>query len=102
MCLFVETHYPECKHTCFELYVFCHEILLQLNRINDPDQRDTFDLPFDPNCILCEPWTVIERPVGLAPEVDCFDITVRSNIVHRTMDMVEMCPGCSVKSLCLR
>ena len=59
MCLFVETHYSNCKHTCFELSLFCREILRQLNRINDPDQLRDYALPFDPDCPTCQPYTVI-------------------------------------------
>ncbi|CAG8888500.1 unnamed protein product [Penicillium egyptiacum] len=58
MCLFVETHYSNCKHTCFELYLFCREILHQLNRINDPEQLRDYALPFDPDCPTCQPYTV--------------------------------------------
>ncbi|KAF3020430.1 hypothetical protein E8E15_006542 [Penicillium rubens] len=64
MCLFVETHYSNCKHTCFELYLFCREILRQLNRINDPDQRRDYALPFDPDCPTCQPYTIISASIA--------------------------------------
>ncbi|KAJ6187410.1 hypothetical protein N7519_002318 [Penicillium mononematosum] len=64
MCLFVETHYSNCKHTCFELYLFCREILRQLNRINDPDQLRDYALPFDPDCPTCQPYTVISGSIA--------------------------------------
>ncbi|CAG7940562.1 unnamed protein product [Penicillium nalgiovense] len=68
MCLFVETYYSNCKHTCFELYLFCREILRQLNRINDPDQFRDYALPFDPDCPTCQPYIVISDSESNYPQ----------------------------------
>ena len=65
MCQYTATHHPTCSHTSFHLYVFCRRILHELNRINDPVQREAFALPFDPPD--CEPRrgvTVIRVGVG--------------------------------------
>ncbi|OQE47386.1 hypothetical protein PENCOP_c001G00397 [Penicillium coprophilum] len=99
MCLFVETHYSNCKHTCFELYLFCRETLRQLNRINDPEQRRDYALPFDPNCPTCQPYTISMKPTTLRPDTNCQSVILESNIVHQMMDMVESCPGCNTKAL---
>ena len=99
MCLFVETHYSNCKHTCFELYIFCREILLQLNRINDPVQRRDYDLPFDPDCPTCQPYTITMRSATLRPGVGYMSVISESNIVHQMMDLVEDCPDCKAKAL---
>ncbi|PWY91106.1 hypothetical protein BO70DRAFT_392759 [Aspergillus heteromorphus CBS 117.55] len=48
MCLYTATHYPTCQHTEFELHVFCRAVLDELNRINDPVEREKWDIPFDP------------------------------------------------------
>ncbi|KOS39249.1 hypothetical protein ACN38_g9909 [Penicillium nordicum] len=99
MCLFVETHYSNCKHTCFELYIFCREVLHQLNRINDPDQRRDYDLPFDPGCPTCQPYTVTMRSAILRPEMGYLSVISESNIVHQMMVLVESCPDCKAKAL---
>lgn len=98
MCLFVETHYSNCKHTCFELYIFCRGILHQLNRINDPDQRRGYDLPFDPDCPTCQPYTITMRSATLRPDLGYMSVISESNIVHQMMDLVENCPDCKAKA----
>lgn len=40
MCLYTAIHHTPCKHTYFELYIFCRDILAELNRINDPRERE--------------------------------------------------------------
>ncbi|KGO40323.1 hypothetical protein PEX1_062570 [Penicillium expansum] len=97
MCLFVETHYSNCNHRCFELYLFCHEILNQLNRINDPDQLRNYDLPFDPDCPTCHPYTITMR--ATQPDMSYLSVISESNIVHQMMDLVESCPDCNTKGV---
>lgn len=98
MCLFVETHYFNCQHTCFELYLFCREIFRQLNRINDPEQLRDHALPFDPDCPTCQPYTITMRPATYHPDVDYLSVLSESNIVHQMMDLVESCPDCTTKA----
>ncbi|CDM33595.1 unnamed protein product [Penicillium roqueforti FM164] len=99
MCLFMETHYFSCKHTCFELYLFCREVLYQLNRINDRQQLRDYDLPFDPDCPTCQPYTVTMRPVTFSPDVNYQSVILESNIVHRRVDLVASCPNCHTQAL---
>ncbi|EKV07813.1 hypothetical protein PDIG_62530 [Penicillium digitatum PHI26] len=99
MCLFMETHYFKCNHTCFELYLFCHEILRQLNRINDPDQLKNYDLPFDPDCPTCHPYTITMIPTARHSDMKNLGVFSESNIVHQTMDLVQSCPDCNAKGL---
>ncbi|KAJ5774295.1 hypothetical protein N7457_009191 [Penicillium paradoxum] len=95
MCFFVETHYPVCKHTCFELHIFCREVLRQLDRINDPEQREMYDLPFD-DCAGCEPYTVIVSPAAVFPNpgMNYASTVLETNIMRRLVDMEERCPSC--------
>lgn len=48
MCLYHGIRCLHCGHPDFELHQFCHTLLRELQRIDDPYQRDTFPLPFDP------------------------------------------------------
>jgi hypothetical protein len=92
----VETQY-QCKHTYFELYLFCRELLHELNRINDADQRAIYALPFDPNCPSCEPHSFLESNVYL-PDGQ-YGAILRTNIVQRMVDLLEMCPYCTALGL---
>lgn len=56
MCFFVGYFYDECRHVRFELHLFCDALFTQLQRINDPEQREQFSLPFDPDLPDCEPY----------------------------------------------
>lgn len=94
MCLFIETQY-QCKHTCFELYMYCHKILTQLVRITDAKQREMYDLPFNPYCPDCEPYVFVGDPTGLLGSDGRTDNGVlRTNIVQRVVDLLEVCPDC--------
>jgi len=99
MCLFVETQY-QCKHTCFELYLFCRELFHELNRINDPDQRAIYPLPFNPCCTSCEPYSfVVGSNAHLGPDGRCQAGIVRTNVVQRVVDLLERCPYCDEHGL---
>jgi hypothetical protein len=99
MCLFVETQY-QCKHICFELYLFCREVLHELNRINDPDQSAIYALPFDPFCPACEPYTF---PVGstgyLGLDGQWREEILETNVVQWVVDLLELCPFCEKHGL---
>ncbi|KAJ5960084.1 uncharacterized protein N7479_007234 [Penicillium vulpinum] len=97
MCLFVETHYSNCKHTCFELHLFCREILRQLNRINDREQLRDYALPFDADCPTCQPYTITMKPATLHPDMNYLSVILESNIVYQIMDLAESCPECNEK-----
>lgn len=97
MCLFVETQY-QCKHTCFELYLFCHRTLAQLNRINDTSERENHALPFDPYCPVCEPYVfTLEPNQQIILDERLYGGFVRTNIVQRIVDLLEVCPNCSAR-----
>lgn len=94
MCLFVETQY-QCKHTCFELYLFCQKLFNQLNRITDATQDKADSLPFDPYSPFCEPYAYMGGPGWyLGWDGICYGGTMRTNIVHRVVDLLEMSPYC--------
>ncbi|KAJ5748547.1 uncharacterized protein N7511_010243 [Penicillium nucicola] len=96
MCLFVGTYHNTCKHTCFELYLFCDELLHQLNRINDKTERDKYLLPFDADCSGCSPYTnLIGEILPLGLDGRPLQGQEQINVVKWVMDMMDYCPGCA-------
>ncbi|KAL2013055.1 hypothetical protein VTN00DRAFT_580 [Thermoascus crustaceus] len=71
MCLYRGTRCLHCGHPDFELHQFCQTLLRELQRIDDPYQRDMFLLPFNPPD--CKPrlgvnivgWLVSHRKIRL-------------------------------------
>lgn len=95
MCLFVGIYYDTCKHTCFELYLFCYELLRQLNRINDKAEREAYLLPFDPDCPGCNPYTTLTGAIlQLGPDGLPCEEQGQSNVVKWVIDILECCPAC--------
>jgi len=96
MCLY-EGHSFTCSHTCFYIHLFCRETLNQLNRINDPSQRERYDLPFNPDIPNCSPRYVKDRMgrpatgyslnAGRSLEV--------TNIVSWHFNIDNLCPSCA-------
>ena len=79
------------------LDMFCQAILAQLNRINDEKQRETYDLPFDPYCPDCEPYAYMTDPNGpVGSDGRSTGGVLRTNIVQRVVDLLDVCPYCSV------
>lgn len=92
MCQFVGTYYYECQHVRFELYLFCHSILYQLNRINTGKEHDGDLLPFDPDTPGCKPCTVMKGDV--VDITKTLHVDPRSNVVSWVTDLSMSCPSC--------
>jgi hypothetical protein len=96
MCLFVGTYYYTCRHTYFELYLFCDELLRQLNRINDKAEREKSLLPFDADYPGCNPYTTLTGAIlHLGPDGRPYEGQDQSNVVRWVMNMLGCCPACS-------
>jgi hypothetical protein len=96
MCLFIGTCHWVCKHTCFEVYLFCDELRRQLNRITDEAERESYLLPFDAGCPGCNPYTNMTGAIlPLGPDGLPCEGQRDSNVVKWVMDMLECCPICS-------
>lgn len=91
MCQFVGIYFYECHHVRFELYLFCRQILYQLNRINGKE-RDGDTLPFDPDTPGCKPCTVMKG--GVVDLTQTNHVDPRSNIVSWVTDLSRLCPSC--------
>ncbi|KAJ5698882.1 hypothetical protein N7462_000887 [Penicillium macrosclerotiorum] len=92
MCQYAGIFYHECRHVRFQLYLFCHSLLDQLNRINDAVQRDAFALPFTPDLPGCEPRAVFN---GSVPDTSAqYGAT---NVVQWVSHIAELCPDCAEK-----
>lgn len=111
MCLYTGIQYPTCPHLHFELYLFCPALLTELNRINDPVERDTFALPFDPDLPGCQPLVAMSHyclrvagdggPVGYFPAYDYgygYGYGYESNVVRWVVCLEEECPECWSRS----
>lgn len=48
MCRYIAFTHSGCGHLCFKVAVFCNSLYNELQRINDPYQRQMYALPFDP------------------------------------------------------
>lgn len=95
MCVY-KGHAYTCSHTCFYIHLFCGEILRQLNRINDPIQRETYDLPFDPDTPSCKPRYLVddmERPVTSFSLNGGYSLEV-TNVLSWHFNIEEVCPSC--------
>ncbi|KAJ5492735.1 hypothetical protein N7539_001481 [Penicillium diatomitis] len=91
MCFYVGVYCRCCADVWFKLHLFCHDLYDQLQRINDPLEREQHDLPFDPNIPDCQPYYEIDVSEGS----DDFsgEGTGRTNIVGWEDD-VEVCADC--------
>lgn len=95
MCLYHGIYYQECHHVRFQVHRFCRNFLHELNRIDDPKQREVFDIPFDfpPSC---EP-----RVRVMNGRVDIAFHGVETNVVRWVTNLSEACPDCPVGKCCL-
>ncbi|KAJ5174912.1 uncharacterized protein N7482_000789 [Penicillium canariense] len=93
MCLYWGIYYCDCGHVRFQLHRFCRRLFAQLQRINDPEQRGKYLLPFDPNIPGCEPIAVFrdDKPDETQPS--------KGNVVHWRYNVSEPCPSCEAHSL---
>ena len=95
MCRYTGIFYPECGHARFLVYRFCRGVFIQLQRINDPAQREAYHLPFDPDLPGCTPFALFlanGRP-------DESGGPGSGNVLKWTFVLSEGCPGCEASSL---
>lgn len=91
MCIYRGIWHKRCDHCIFNLHVICRGLLEQLNRINDPKERDVEDLPFD-ELPGCDPRALIMGGT--------VDIAVSSyvkdgaNVVEWLTELGDTCPRC--------
>jgi hypothetical protein len=91
MCHYVGIFYEECYHIRFTLDHFCKALYDQLQRINDPAQREQYALPFDPDIPGCEPYALFNedgRPVVTRDEPGS------GNVLRWMFNLSELCPSC--------
>lgn len=95
MCLYHGIYYQECHHVRFQLHIFCHDFLHELNRINDLEERAIYDLPFEvpPSC---EP-----RARVTDGRVDTAFRGVETNVIQWVTNLSEICPDCPLEKLYL-
>ncbi|CEJ55833.1 hypothetical protein PMG11_02064 [Penicillium brasilianum] len=92
MCQYVGISYVECGHVRFQLHCFCRKMLNQLQRINDPEEREQYDLPFDPDQAQCEPYALFDengRPVTRHGPGS-------GNVLSWVFNLSETCHECEV------
>lgn len=93
MCQFRGTWYRECQHCTFELYLFCRELLAQLNRINDPKEEEL--LPFDADMPGRNPCAmVMDETPDVAVAVSGVPGT---NVVMWVTKLSGVCPECRMR-----
>lgn len=95
MCHYHGIYFQGCHHVRFQLHLFCYDFLHELNRINDANQRERFDIPF-------------ELPASCAPRVRVVDGRVdtgfrgvATNVVQWVTNLSDACPGCAVGDFCV-
>lgn len=91
MCLYRGIYYHECGHSRFLLHTFCDCLLNQLQRINDPEERQRHAIPFDGSG--CEPRVKLKEDGSV--DMKTRDLIKEwANVVMWEHNMVEVCRDC--------
>lgn len=94
MCLYQGIHYYECGHCHFLVQNFCELLYHQLQRINDPEQRREYAIPFDGSG--CEPQVKLKEDGS----VDFGSASIRwSNVVRWEHIIEDVCRECRNQGL---
>lgn len=89
MCLYQGIYYHECGHCHFLVQQFCERLYYQLQRINDPEQRRSYIIPFDG--AGCEPRVRWKEDGSLDFRETSF---VWSNVMRWEHNVAEVCREC--------
>ncbi|OQD77818.1 hypothetical protein PENDEC_c002G03411 [Penicillium decumbens] len=94
MCLYRGIYYHDCGHSRFLLYNLCDHFLNQLQRINNPEERERYAIPFDG--AGCEPRVRLKAD-GSVDTLAYDPVKGWSNVVQWEHNMVEVCYKCQTR-----